>query len=101
MPVKNRWGAIFTKGARVLWTAGSYKGEGRYLRLMPPSDYSRNYGRQVYVWSSPGTLPRGSVRADHPDVIAVGLDDLRLVEGRRGAKQGGAGQRGCPCRGKG
>ena len=68
-PKPNRWGFTFKRGDHVdvtqargdLWHA-------RYVRLAPPDDYSRAYGRQVLV--SIGSDDIGD------DLSHVGYDDI-------------------------
>ena len=46
----NRWGTEFKPGDKVEWTTvGGVTFRGTYLKLEPPSDFSRAYGRQALV----------------------------------------------------
>jgi hypothetical protein len=63
---RNRWGTPFRKGDLVTDHGGR---TGRYVRLVPASDFSRAYGRQAVVSWGQGPIS--------DETFEVGLDDLR------------------------
>lgn len=91
MPTRNRWGHTFTKGTPVIWHGARGGGpyHGQYIKLAPRDGFSSAYGRQALVWTAVGKIP-ARVSEDHPDVVEVNLNDLkvaglRAVKGRRAA----------------
>lgn len=51
--ITNRWGHTFAKGAWCMTKIGP----ARYVGLAPPSDFSRAYGRQAYVYVGHDPMP--------------------------------------------
>ena len=71
----NRWGTQFKKGDKVTWTTvGGATFYGVYMKLAPPSDFSRAYGRQAIV-----DVGNASNLGDGLP-MEVGLDDVRKVD---------------------